>query len=327
VLSGKCDADGEGGDADGYSGGDDEDDSDNDLFEEKRYEKTKAKSWTKHSDGRPGRDIHPIPFGGMLEVFRPKVSDEELKGFIDAHGDIRFSRIYEWMLPSFDGDSFYEFLAARMRNYMLHVIKTKGWVPKYYRPSDKKYIRADDVARFFGCQLARSLRGNMSIERCWSTRESLDAIGTRMESMPKNAFEDIYSCLHFNDDWDDGEEWEDNTYADQKTCSPDGTAHYRRKFSMLEDGFNVRWKECIEFGKWLTFDESRVAGWYHSPITQGPDPKPIRTGATIHSLAIRTATWRRTKCTFECLAESWTGIWRRRTTTPSLSKSGSTFCR
>ncbi len=34
------------------------------------------------------------------------------------------------------------------------------------------------------------------------------------------------------------------------------------------------------------FDESRVAGWYYSPIKQGPDPKPICTGATILSLAI-----------------------------------------
>ena len=104
--------------------------------------------------------------------------------------------------------------------------------------------------------------------------------------MPKNVVEDIYSCLHFNNDWDNGEEWEDDTYTDRKTCSPDGTAHHRQKFSMFEDGFNIRWKECVEFGKWLTFDESRVAGWYHSPITQGPDPKPIRTGATIHSLCI-----------------------------------------
>jgi hypothetical protein len=54
---------------------------------------------------------------------------------------------------------------------------------------------------------------------------------------------------------------------------------------MFEDGFNCWWKECTTFRRWLTFDESRVAGWYH-PITQGPDPKPIRTGTTIHSLAI-----------------------------------------
>jgi hypothetical protein len=40
------------------------------------------------------------------------------------------------------------------------------------------------------------------------------------------------------------------------------------------------------FGHWLTFDKSRVVGWYCSPITQGPDPKPICTGATIHLLAI-----------------------------------------
>jgi len=56
---------------------------------------------------------------------------------------------------------------------------------------------------------------------------------------------------------------------------------------MFEDGFNRRWKdECTIFGRWLTFVESRVVGWYHSSITQGPDPKPIQTGATIHSLAI-----------------------------------------
>jgi len=286
LQSGKRDTDGEEGNTDGYSGGDDDSNSDNDFFEEKRYKKMKAKNWTKHTDGRPGREIHPIPFGGMAETFRPKVSEEELKGFTDEHGDIRFCRIYEWMLPSFDGVSFYKFLAARMRNYMLHIIKEKGRVPKYYRPSDKKYILADDVARFFGCQLARSLSGNPSIERCWSIWESLDAIGTCMESMPKNAFEDIYSCLHFNDDWNDGEEWEDDTYTDRKMCSPDDTAHHRQKFLMFEDGFNIRWKECVEFGKWLTFDESRVAGWYHSPITQGPDPKPIQTGTTIYSLAI-----------------------------------------
>ena len=107
-----------------------------------------------------------------------------------------------------------------------------------------------------------------------------------MESMPKNAFKNMYSCLHFNNDWDNGEEWEDDIYTDRKMCSLDGTAHHQRKFLMFKDGFNIWWKECVEFGKWLTFDKSRVAGWYHSPITQGPDPKPIWTGATIHSLAI-----------------------------------------
>ncbi len=75
-----------------------------------------------------------MPFGGTTETFCLKVSEVELKGFTDKHGDIRFCRIYEWMLPSFDGDSFYEFLAGWMRNYMLHIIKEKWWVLKYYRP-------------------------------------------------------------------------------------------------------------------------------------------------------------------------------------------------
>ena len=34
---------------------------------------------------------------------------------LDEHGDIRFSKIYEWMLLT-EGMSFYDFLLARMRN-------------------------------------------------------------------------------------------------------------------------------------------------------------------------------------------------------------------
>ncbi len=99
-----------------------------------------------------------------------------------------------------DGKTFYECLAARMQNYMVHSIHMKGWTPKYYNPADEKYNNADHIAHFFGCQIAQSLRGNPSIERCWSTQESLDAIlGMCMESMPKNAFEDMYCCLHFDD--------------------------------------------------------------------------------------------------------------------------------
>jgi hypothetical protein len=142
MLSGECDVDFE-GDADA-----EDSDDDIDLFEEKRYEKTKTKNWTKHKNGRPGREIHPIPFTGLAEFFQPNLSDDKVKGMMDAHGDIRFHKIFEWMLPTFEGVSFYEFLSARMRNYMLHSIKVKGWTPVYYRPADGKVISADDVARF-----------------------------------------------------------------------------------------------------------------------------------------------------------------------------------
>ena len=44
-----------------------------------------------------------------------------------------------------------------------------------------------------------------------------------------------------------------------------------------------RWQQYAKFGKWVTADESRLSGWYHSEITIGPDPKLIRTGATLQS--------------------------------------------
>ena len=47
-----------------------------------------------------------------------------------------------------------------------------------------------------------------------------------------------------------------------------------------------QWQELVKPGKWITTDESRVAGWYHSVMTIGPEPKPIRTGATLHTVCI-----------------------------------------
>ena len=65
-----------------------------------------------------------------------------------------------------------------------------------------------------------------------------------MESMTKNAFEDMYRCLHFSDDWDadEGDKW-DELYSDKKMSSPDNTARHRCKFAMIEDAFNRQWKE------------------------------------------------------------------------------------
>ena len=42
----------------------------------------------------------------------------------------------------------------------------------------------------------------------------------------------------------------------------------------------------IVFGRRLTFDEIRCAGWYKAALTIGPEPKPIRTGATLHSMCV-----------------------------------------
>ncbi len=111
-----------------------------------------------------------------------------MKEMINEHGNICFQKTFEWMLLTFNGESFYECLSARMHNYMAHSIKLKGWAPCYYCPADGKVIVADDIACFFGCQIARSLRGNPSTNHTWLTREPLDVIGMCMESMPKMAF-------------------------------------------------------------------------------------------------------------------------------------------
>ena len=43
---------------------------------------------------------------------------------------------------------------------------------------------------------------------------------------------------------------------------------------------------AVNFGRWLTGDESRLVRWYHSVMIIGPETKPIRTGLTLHSLRI-----------------------------------------
>ena len=46
----------------------------------------------------------------------------------------------------------------------------------------------------------------------------------------------------------------------------------------------MAWQQCVKFGRLITADESRVAGWYHSLSTIGPYPKPIQPGAELHLL-------------------------------------------
>ena len=93
--------------------------------------------------------------------------------------------------------------------------------------------------------------------------------------------------IHFIDNWDleDGLEWED-IYLNEKQESPVGTAKHRLKFAIMEDAFNEAWTIHIMFGRCLTIDESQCTGWYHGLIQIGPGPKPLRTGATIHSMCV-----------------------------------------
>jgi hypothetical protein len=174
---------------------------------------------------------------------------------------------------------------------MLYIMHSKQFKPKYFKPSQDHTIQAHHVARFYGVHMARMIRGFPLIEETWSTRESLDHVGAAAECMPKDAYIDMYRCMHFSDDWevnDDGSGetyWEDMFQDELFEPSPEVEKH-RRKYEHIEDGYNRRWKEVVSYGRWLTADESRVAGWYRSGITIGQEPKPIRTGATIHSMCV-----------------------------------------
>ena len=92
--------------------------------------------------------------------------------------------------------------------------------------------------------------------------------------------------MHFADNWEEDNLLWNETYEDNKEETPEETANHCRKFGMLKDGYNRQWQALMNFGKCMTADESRVAGWYHSPITMGPEPKPICTRCTLHTLYV-----------------------------------------
>ena len=120
----------------------------------------------------------------------------------DKHGDIRYEKLHGLTLPAIDGAKYYNWLAARMRNYMIFLIRHKEYTSRYYNPVNKgKEILTHHVARYFGVEHCRMLRGFPSYKECWSTRESLFEIGVCTECMPLDAMHDMNRCMHFTDDW------------------------------------------------------------------------------------------------------------------------------
>jgi hypothetical protein len=102
--------------------------------------------------------------------------------------------------------------------------------------------------------------------------------------MPRDAFSNMYQCIHFLDNFDDDEEWRD-IFFDKKHVLPD-MARHKRKFSKIEDEINCQWKECVTAGMAMTHNKTHIAGWYKSEITSGPEPKRIQTGAILHLMAV-----------------------------------------
>ena len=133
--------------------------------------------------------------------------------------------------------------------------------------------------------MAQIFSSNSSIDNMFSVCECLDSVPCVKEAIAQDTYKDLYQYMHSVDDWEANldEEWEEFF---TKVVVNDTTAAHQSKFGIIEDGFTSQWQEIINFGRWLTADESQVAGWYKSQITYGPGPKLIYNGVTLHTLYV-----------------------------------------
>ena len=115
---------------------------------------------------------------------------------------------------------------AHMRIYTPNIVFHNGYKPRFYTPKKDFVILGNHAAHFFGCQHARMMRGHPSMEDTGSMRESLHQICVCAESMSINAFQDMYQCLNFADDWEEDREadWED-VHLDEKVPAPATAKH------------------------------------------------------------------------------------------------------
>jgi hypothetical protein len=153
---------------------------------------------------------------------------EKVKGMMDANGKLRYFRIFDDLLPTVGDDHFYAYLAARACSYMTYLMVQCNWKPRYYKPDEGLIILTDHIARFYGCQLARSNDGFPSIDDSWSTRDPLEAIGPLKECMPRDAFRDMYRCMHLNDDFDE------NRRMNGQMCTLIKSTHRRQQHGIVK---------------------------------------------------------------------------------------------
>jgi hypothetical protein len=79
---------------------------------------------------------------------------DKVEGMMDANVDLRYSRIFDVMLPTLGDDHFCAHLAARVRSYMTYLMVPHNWMPWYYKLDEGTIILTDHIMHFYGCQLA-----------------------------------------------------------------------------------------------------------------------------------------------------------------------------
>jgi hypothetical protein len=83
---------------------------------------TAKEDWKKISATHPGRLIEPIPYTRANQLFGVNLWVREIEAMKDKNSNIRYNKIFKWMLPTFDGKLFRSFLAATMQSYMTHLM-------------------------------------------------------------------------------------------------------------------------------------------------------------------------------------------------------------
>ena len=98
----------------------DEDNSERDGEDHTVYKMTASSEWKKVGGRTRGRAIEPIPFTGENDLlfhhlnvqftntihllgdndlFTVKIAEEELEALKDSQGNIRYAKVFEWLLP------------------------------------------------------------------------------------------------------------------------------------------------------------------------------------------------------------------------------------
>ena len=67
----------------------------------------------------------------------------------DEQGHIQYEKVFEFLLPDFEGEGYYNWIAVRVRNYMTHLIQTRGYILTYFKPEDDIVVLCDHIACFF----------------------------------------------------------------------------------------------------------------------------------------------------------------------------------
>ena len=63
------------------------------------------------------------------EDFNVELMDEELTSLKDLADKIRYEKVVQFLLLIFDGEAYFEWIAARISSYMTHIIQKQEYTP------------------------------------------------------------------------------------------------------------------------------------------------------------------------------------------------------